>query len=335
MNGDIVSMLDRHEPSLALIVGDAQFMVEDSVRRALRWAEPLCAPAGFNKATYRCDEGHSCSALATARTPPMMARKRVVVVAGVELAGREFMEELLHYVRNPVPSTFLLVTGKELTVKGQGSKKLLAELKRCFDSGGLVFSYSNRDISPTRFCVDRAQHAGKKLEFDAARLLVEMTGQTLGHLAMEVEKCCVYVGDSSTISVDAVHEICSLTAEAVVWDLTTALAVRDADTALASVHRLLEDGDSAHRLLGVVMWQLRELMRVAELLAKGAGEQEILAKVRIRRGQFKQVVAGITKSGLQAATLLERVAKANQDMNAHRAGDRKILEKLVLELCGS
>ena len=335
MNGDIVSLLERRDPTLALIVGDAQFVVEEVVKQALVWAEPLCAPAGFNKATYRCDSGNSCSALATARTPPMMARKRVVVISEVELASREFMDELLHYVRNPVSSTFLLVTGRELTVKGPGSKKVLAELKQRFDDVGVVVSYTNRDISPTRFCMDRAQHSGKKLEFDAARLLVEMTGQTLGHLAMEVEKCCVYVGSSPTIGVEAVHEICSLTAEAVVWDLTTALAVRDADTALASVHRLLEDGDSAHRLLGVVMWQLRELMKVGELLTKGASEQEILSSVRMRRGQFKAVVAGIKRSGLQSAVLLERVAKANQDMNAHRAGERKILEKLVVELCCS
>jgi hypothetical protein len=34
-----------------------------------------------------------------------------------------------------------------------------------------------------------------------------------------------------------------------------------------------------------------------------------------------------------AASVLGRIAQANRQMNEHRAGDRRVLERLVLDLC--
>ena len=59
----------------------------------------------------------------------------------------------------------------------------------------------------------------------------------------------------------------SMVAEAVIWDLTAGLAARDPELALDALHRLQDSGDDARKLLGMIAWQMREILRVAELAA--------------------------------------------------------------------
>jgi DNA polymerase III delta subunit len=119
----------------------------------------------------------------------------------------------------------------------------------------------------------------------------------------------------------------------VVWDLTSGIATRRAGPALDALHRLLEDGEAPHKLLALILWQMRLVLRMAEMVRQGRSDEEIRGELRLRGEVFTALKREMERSFPGAAALLGRLAEANRQMNSSRAGDRRALELLVLELC--
>ncbi|MEZ4241349.1 MAG: hypothetical protein R3F59_35375 [Myxococcota bacterium] len=83
----------------------------------------------------------------------------------------------------------------------------------------------------------------------------------------------------------------------------------------------------------MVVWQMRELLRAAELVAAGANDKQVTSRVRIRWDLLRKVRPMVASGGFpQPAELLRRLATANRQMNSHKAGSARILEGLVLEM---
>lgn len=316
-----------------LVLGDARLLVDRAVARLVEWGKARCGPPQFNLSTFHAGDGSAAAALTAARTLPMMAGLRVVVVRDVEQADDTFMEALLAYAEEPSATTMLVVSGESLPKTRKGGTAWAQKVPKAVEKRGRVVKLSSRDVAPPSFAREHARALGKDLGAREASLLVELVGPDLGRLAREVEKIALFVGDDAAIGADDIHAVCSLLAEAVVWDLTTGIASRDANTALAALHRLLEDGDASHRLLSLVVWQIRQLLMVAEGAALGRNDAEIAESAGMRPDQVARLRRAIDKRNLHPARMFERLAEANRTMNRSRAGDRKVLETLIVELC--
>lgn len=317
-----------------LIHGDARPLVQDAVAKVVARALEQCAIPAFNHSTSSAAEGDPAAALATARTLPMMSDLRVVEVRDMQEGSDQLFEALLAYAADPSPSTVLVVTGSGFPKVRKGGRSWARKVETAVKKAGRVVKISSRDMPAGRFAVDRAKALGKRLGRREAELLVEIVGDDLGRLAREVDKVALFVGDAGEITADDLHMACSLVAESVIWDLTAGIAARDPDGALASLHRQLEEGEDPRKLLGMIAWQLRQVLQAAELIRAGASDGEIRTATRMRfdllRSLRRSVEAGRTAG---AARMMGRLAHANRQMNEHRAGDRRILESLVLDLC--
>jgi DNA polymerase-3 subunit delta len=184
----------------------------------------------------------------------------------------------------------------------------------------------------SRFAIETALAVGKKLSPQDANVLVEWLGTDLGRVRSEVEKLALYVGNRGTISANDIREGSALLGEAEIWDLTGAIASKDVGGALATLHRLTSAGEDARRLLSMIAWQMREIVKLAELVAAGMPDAEIRKRGRVRYEVLRTVRTAGDNAPTAAATL-SRLARANRSMNEHKAGDVRILEELVLELC--
>jgi DNA polymerase-3 subunit delta len=315
-----------------IVIGDARLLVDRAVDKLVAWGKERCGPPAFNLAITHASDGDATAAIATARTLPMMAGLRVVVIRELDVASEELMQALVAYVAEPSPSTLFIACGESLPKTKKGGSNWGQRVPKAIEGKGRIVRFGAGDLAPAVFVREHARSLGKELGSSEAALLVGLVGVDLGRLAREVEKVALYVGDEPKIAADAIHAACSLVAEAVVWDLTTGIAARKPDLALAAAHRLLEDGDSAHRLLGLVVWQLRQVLQIAELRDRPPHVIKDLVGLR-SEDQVHRVLRSLGKAPVDAARVLEQVARANEKMNSHRAGDRAVFEALVVELC--
>ncbi len=315
-----------------VITGDASILVDRALNDLVAWGRERCGPPAFNLSTAHGSDPAAVQAIATARTLPMMAPLRVVVVREIDQAEDAFFAALVGYLEEPCPSTLLVVAGAGFPKVRKGGSNWATRVANAVKRHGVQQKFSSEDVSPVAFAREHASSVGATLGPVEARLLVDLVGRDLGLLAREVEKIALYVG-ASPIDVDAVHAACTQLAEAEVWALTSAIVARDPASAMTSLQRLLDGGDAPHRLLGLVVWQLRQVLQIIELARAGRSERDIREAVRgVRSEVVAKAVANAQKTPGSAA-VLETLARANRSMNSHRAGDRRVLEALVLELC--
>lgn len=328
--------LAERTPPVILVLGDAGLLVDRAVKLIEASVLPLCGIAAFNHAAFRFSEPGVINALGVSRTLPMMADFRLVVVRDLEAADATVLEAFWEYANDPVDGTVLVLAGEKFTGGKKGQKNWGARIRNAVKKVGYVVPLSNRDVSAVGFVQQQVKGVGKEISRRDAELLVELVGEDLARLSLEVEKLSLYIGSDRVIGSQAIHRASSLLAEAVIWDLTTALANQNANEAIASLHRLLEAGDAPHRLLAMVVWQFRTVLRAVEMLRAGANEDAVRRETRLR-WETLNAVKGLVRSGgdASAAVVFRNLAEANRQMNRHRAGERRVLESLVLELCRS
>jgi DNA polymerase III delta subunit len=183
---------------------------------------------------------------------------------------------------------------------------------------------------PVRFAVERAEEGGCKLDGRAARLLVELVGGELGRVQTETDKLVAYVGGQGRIGAEEVEAVCSMVAEAIIWDLTDALVRKDANQALAVSHRLLETGEAPHRLMAMITWQIRQLVTLQACVQQGRSPQD--AGIRMPGRKMSAATEALRRWPIDPTRIFDTLAAANRSLNRSRAGDRRVFEGLLLEL---
>ncbi len=315
-----------------VLVGDATPLVDVAVAGVEALALRQIRMPALNHQTVRATEGQAIAALASARTLPMMDALRLVTVRDCHDAPPEWWAAFLSYSASPPDSAVLVITGLSFPRASPKEGAWPDRLRKALGERGRVVSLSSADVSPVEFVRSRADSAGKRLDVEAARLLVEIAGTDLRILAGEVDKLAIYVGTASEIDEAAIAEATSQLAVSVAWDLTAAVTRRDRSQALGTLARLLEEGADPRQLLGLLVWQFREILRYAECVRAGQSDSAIGRAVKLRPELQRAIRPRVGKDLPGAGFAMGRLARAWQDMNGHKAGDQKVLEALVLEL---
>jgi DNA polymerase III delta subunit len=266
------------------------------------------------------------SLLSNARTLPMMAPRRVIVVheadrllapkrakddedgepeppvsakaaAGKPQKGKRIAttpaEELEAYIEQPEPMTTLVFVSGPL----DGNRRVVKLLRKhadCVDCGTL---HDPREAAI--WITKRLEKDELAIEPKAISLLLQSTGMTLGRIRAEVDKLILYAAGESTITVAHVRDVVIPTEESEdVFALMDAVKESNAPRALREISALLNEGVQPPVILG----QLRA------------------ATIRLRPDAR-------VKSGLEA------VFRTDQAIKSSSGTPQYLLERLVVELC--
>ena len=157
----------------------------------------------------------------TARRFPMMASRQVVIVREAQNLDR--IEDLIHYVENPLESTLLVINYKykkldkrKKLFKALEKNSILFESKRLYDD----------KIPPWINSYLRSR--GKKIEPKAAVILTEYLGNDLGKIANELEKLIIVLkAEQDTITSADIERNIGISKDYNNFELNNALAQRN------------------------------------------------------------------------------------------------------------
>ena len=254
--------------------------------------------------------------LSTARTLPMMAPRRVILVHEAErlLAPRRAKddedqgelepskkgkrgttpaEELEAYVEHPEPMTTLVFVAGPLDA-GRRIVKLLRQHADFVDCGSL---HDSREAAI--WIQRRLEKDELTIEPKALSLLLETTGLSLGRIRAEIEKLVLYAAGEAAITVKHVRDLVMPENESDgTFALMDAIGNSNAARALKEVSALIDAGIQPPMILG----QLRA------------------AAIKLRPD-------GRVRSGLEAVFRTDQAIKSSAGTPQH------LLECLVVELC--
>jgi DNA polymerase-3 subunit delta len=253
-------------PNVALIVGAETFFVDRAVS-ALRKAVATEGMAGLNEDIF---EGRGVSAtkvVEAARTLPMLASRRFVLVRDVSALAAPELDKLAEYTAAPYDSCCLVMTAEKL----DGRTKLV---KRA-DSAGCFFDASpikERDLRG--FVAQEAKRRKLKVVPAALDALVDAVGADLPAIDDALERLSLYVGPEGTIDLAAVETCVMRVRSESIWALVDAVGQRDRRTALRATASLLADREPPLRILAMVARQLRMVARMKSALISGASDAD-------------------------------------------------------------
>ena len=304
-----------------------RFLV-DSAAAAIRAAVLAEAGAGaaFNHDVFDLKESGLGGALSTARTLPMMARRRLVVGKAIDEVKAAELEPLVAYVEDPNPATCLVLIGDKVDVRLRAFSALR---KRGF----LHVFAPLRDNALAGWLRGEARSRGIDIKPDAANALATLAGPDLGRLAQALEQLGIYVGAERAIGVDDVEDLIAETREHAIFELTKAIGLGDVPRALSLCAKMLRNREPPLRIQFMLARQLRQIWRAKELAAAGTSRGDIAGAVGISPYFLDDILVParrMSRAALERA--LERLFQADLALKTSRVEPELALSRLVQSL---
>lgn len=238
--------------------------------------------------------------------------------------GKDGSAAIIEFCANPPPDTVLLITALQWSKKeNEGA----AWVKAVENVGDYVPVWPMKADELTRWIAQRCAARGLRPDAAAVRTLAErVEGNSLA-AAQEIDKLALLHG-SAPLDADTLDHLVADSARYDVFKLVDAALAGDAARALRIVAGLRAEGDAIPALMGMVLYQLQQLARIAAApnLAIGLRAEHLWSA----REQFFRKVLGRADSRHWQDCLLQS-ARVDRLSKGRGRGDAWIeLERLLL-----
>jgi DNA polymerase-3 subunit delta len=226
-----------------------------------------------------------------------------------------------------MPTTTVLVFVEGDIAKTNAAFTIFAPIARSLDHAPL------KPDELRRWIVDEAKDLKLKIDGRAAAALAELTGPDLWLVRNELLKLAAY-GAGDPVDETAVRQLVASAQDAKFWDMTDAVVAGNERKAVASLERLLIEGDAPPLLSSMLVRQYRQLVLVKDMRERRATKDDILRASGVPSFKFDATTA------LAARYSWDDLRRAyslmlDADLNVKRGlqDDESSLQLLVHELC--
>ena len=326
-----------------LVVGEER-MLRDQVIAAITKAALAGGLPDFNHDKFTAGEADVERVLGATRTVPMMAKKRVVFVRGLErwdamtaaaAAGEAPsskalppLDRLAEYAKAPIDSTTLILVAQKI----DGRRKLAALAKK----QGFVVECAQVDAHKLPGWIRaRATLKGHTIAPEVCDLLAEIAGPDLSYLDDVLERLSLYVGKEAALTEDAVRVNVTRVRLADTWSLVDAASTRDLGRVLALLADVYDPRDRGLPLVGAIAWSLRQLLKLQSALEQGASTDEAARRAGIYPSFKARDLAGKLKAfrPRELERWLVVVQETDLALKSSRRPADAILEEMFTRMC--
>lgn len=292
-------------------------------------------PAGLEDFNLHTAQGKECSPEWLEQAVdclPMMSERTLVVVTDFDLfGGGESQKTKLLSLLSGLPDYCCLVFVYDLLpYKADGRSKLAALLK---DKGAVVAFKRQEQGDLTDWIVRRFKAAGRTIDTEDARYLIFLCGDLMTNLASEIGKIAAYAAGQRVTRND-IDAVAIPQVEAVVFQMTDAIARKDFDKAASVLADLLHDQQAPIMILSVMGKYFRQLYTARLCLEAGQGRDQFMELWQMKYSyQADKLMDGARKFSLPwCRHAVRRCAETDVAMKSCGSGEEELLIGLLMEL---
>lgn len=312
-------------PPLLLLYGPEPYLLSRSLQQILDATVPEDS-RDFNMQVFHARETSVDAIIDNARTLPVFATKRAVVVRDVDKFKAADFDLFLSYVIDPVPETCLVLVAEKIDRR----KKFFQTLQK---NGELVEFKKLYDNQIPSFVKEQVSAAGFSMTEEGMAEFSRRSGSNLQEIVGELEKLFQYVGEKNIIDIDEVRAIVSDTRVDTVFDMTNAIGQRKSGMAFSLLRRLFDDGIAPLMILSMISRHFRQLWMSRELLDDGISRADISKRIGVNPYFVDGLIAQCRLfNRRQYRSAFERFLKADLAMKTGGGQPEALLELLLLEL---
>ena len=205
----------------------------------------------FNYELFYGKEAGASRIVQAARTLPMMAKRRLILVRDADEMKADELGGLSGYVADPAPESCVVFVGE----KADQRLKFFTAFKK---HGVLIKLDPLYERQLPGFVREEAKSRNVKFEPGAAEILCDEIGTDLGQLADAVERLGIFVGERA-VSARDVEEVIATTRQRSVFELAEACGEGDRSRALTVLTAMIGARESGVRVVAMLARHVRQL----------------------------------------------------------------------------
>lgn len=308
-----------------LLHGDERFLISRFVDR-LKGLVVIGPMADFNYARKKAQETTGAQVVADARSLPMMAKQRLIIIDDADKLKSADLEALLGYVENPVPETCLVLIGKKFDLRRGFFKK----------ANGRKMVHKAESLKENQvpaFISQRARNKKMKIDEQAVMAIAQAVGPDCAALDDAVERVGLYAGGEEIHAEDVATVVSSVRTHSV-FELVDALGTRKSAQVLRLLSQLLSNREEPIRINAMLARHMRQLLSVRIYRHQGMDQQGMMSALGVPPFVVKKLMAqsnGFRGPQLEAA--LRRLADVDLELKSSRRPGERILENALMDLC--
>jgi DNA polymerase III subunit delta len=328
---ELLGHLQRQGPLAPVyyLYGEDPYLLRELLEAFDQYVEP--AMADFNRDLLNGGEVPEGKLASTVRQLPMMASLRLVVVREANQLPAKEWDSLVTYLEDPSPTTCLVLTAPSKLDGRTKAGKLLQQIP-CFKP------YDNELPGWIRV---QGRKLGLLIDQRGIERLLELIGSDLPSLHNALERLSLYVGGEGQIRREVVDEVIAETRSYDAFEMARVVGHRDIDGGLRMLRGLLEGGEAPLKILGLLAYNFRQLLRARVAVDQGTpalrvAEEFVHKRIQYRRERLLREFAGrleqFSQDELKGVLLLlhqtDLALKSSSGLPDHL-----LMEKLILDLC--
>ena len=320
-------LTQRHIDPLYLLLGEETYLIREYTSAFVEQILGTVA-RDFNCDILDADSDTLLEALSLARTLPMMASYRVVVLHGLHQLRKADLQQLEAYAEQPSESTALICSSH-----ASDPKKYLPH----FWHKALLVECNRLEGAPLRdWVVNTVARHGSIITDEAVRTLLQDQQNDLWTILREIEKLCTYAGEEKEINLATVRDVCQASRLHSIFALSDAIGTRHILRALTVIDGLLNQGEPPLVIFSMIVRHLRLLWSIQQLEQQRQDMSGIAKTLTLPLHVCRRLALQSRHFSLERlGQLYDAALKADLAFKTTNKPPKAILEGLILELCSS
>jgi len=303
------------------------FYGPDKYRLEKRLAEiKQAANIGNDSINYREISGdfNAATISSEAMAMPFLSEKRMLVINGL-LASKDkaLLAEIVEWIPQ-VPAETEIVF-----VEADAPDQRLLITKTLMKAAKVEVFANLTPLETARIIETMVTTRGGQIDKQSASLLQMYLGNDLIKIENEVNKL---VSFDRIVNKENIELLVDAGYFNTIFDLTDAIAVRNAKKALQNLEKILENGESEIYLVTMIAMQIRNLMLVRDLKLHGLSESEIISKSKLHPYVVKKCLSQIRNFSIEKLMSIHRnLLDLDVAFKTGSAEPKVLLTKFILD----
>ena len=183
----------------------------------------------------------------------LFASKKLFVLRNPSALRNKYREELLTYCRNPLENHNLVIIEDDYNDR----KAITKDLKKNLNTVSVQIPFANEMKKWIRFFFKENQIQPSDNIVDA---LIEIAGDSIYHIANEVEKIALNVSDDVPLTLETIYQFAGWQRDYQRWEFFQAIGLRDLEKALLLGQSLFRQGQTMLGLMYPLTSLFQELL---------------------------------------------------------------------------
>ena len=265
------------------------------------------------------------------RTVPFLTQKRVVVVRNADDFVSKNRPLLEKYFDNPCRTGQLVLTVKSWDARTKLAKKLP-------EVGKLIEVKEPKSWQlPSRLSKYASDAHSKRLDKNAAELLVELTGDDLTRLYSEIDKLAVFAEAENAITVKHVESLIGHNRIYDTFEVIDAIGCGRTGEAVARLRNMFaEDKNADYTVVGAFAFHFRRMYNAKAQLEKGLSPVAVGKNLGLWRSKEESFFAQVHKMSFnQMGAIMQKLAAIDYAIKTGQTKAQVAIEQFVLNMpCG-